>query len=323
MFPNHFAPERSGSENVILSVWGMQSPIKTEGTRKMNQRYLGAFFMALAASIWGAMYVVSKIVLEVIPPLALVWLRYVVALVALVTMAFLTRQSWRIRWRHIPLVLAIGVIGYAVSIWAQFLGTKLSSAQMGAIITSATPAFMVVFARILLGEKITVRKAVSVGLATVGVLLIVGIGHVSRSNELGGIVLGLAALTWALMSVLVKRVPSDYSQLVITMYGVLVAVVVMTPVSLLQLHGVAMTEFVRPTIWGGVLYLGVVSTAGAFFLWNKGLQMIDATSGGLYFFFQPLVGTLLGWLVLGEQVGIPFWVGAALILGGVLLVVRD
>ncbi|MGA9173358.1 MAG: DMT family transporter [Thermoactinomyces sp.] len=289
----------------------------------MNQRYLGAFFMALAASIWGAMYVVSKIVLEVIPPLALVWLRYVVALVALVTMAFLTRQSFRIRWQHMPLILAIGVIGYAVSIWAQFLGTKLSSAQMGAIITSATPAFMVVFARILLGEKITVRKAVSVGLATVGVLLIVGIGHVSRSNELGGIVLGLAALTWALMSVLVKRVPSDYSQLMITMYGVLVAAAVMTPVSLVQLHGVAMAEFARPTIWGGVLYLGVVSTAGAFFLWNKGLQMIDATSGGLYFFFQPLVGTLLGWIVLGEQVGITFWAGAALILGGVLLVVRD
>ena len=71
----------------------------------------------------------------------------------------------------------------------------------------------------------------------------------------------------------------------------------MTPVSLVQLHGVAMTEFARPTIWGGVLYLGVVSTAGAFFLWNKGLQMIDATSGGLYFFFQPLVGTFLGWIV--------------------------
>jgi drug/metabolite transporter (DMT)-like permease len=279
--------------------------------------------MALAASIWGGMYVVSKIVLEVIPPLELVWLRYVVALIALGIMALLTRQSWRIRWRHVPLILAIGVIGYAVSIWTQFLGTKLSTAQMGAVITSATPAFMVVFARILLGEKITVRKAASVVLATVGVLCIVGIGHVSQSDGLGGVVLGVAAITWALMSVLVKRVPSSYSQLVITFYGILVAAAVMTPAALIQSHGLMMTELTRPTVWGGVLYLGVVSTAGAFFLWNKGLQMIDATSGGLYFFFQPLVGTLLGWIVLGEGVGLPFWVGAALILGGVLLVVRD
>lgn len=39
----------------------------------------------------------------------------------------------------------------------------------------------------------------------------------------------------------------------------------------------------------GVLYLGIVSTAGAFFLWNKGLELIDASIGSLFFFFQPIV----------------------------------
>ena len=42
----------------------------------------------------------------------------------------------------------------------------------------------------------------------------------------------------------------------------------------------------------GVLYLGIVSTAGAFFLWNKGLELLDASIGSL-FFFQPIVGSLL------------------------------
>lgn len=77
--------------------------------------------------------------------------------------------------RDLPLVMCIGVIGYAMSIWAQFLGTKHTSAQMGAMITSATPTFIVVFARVLLGERVTRRKALSVGLATVGVFMIVGI----------------------------------------------------------------------------------------------------------------------------------------------------
>lgn len=289
----------------------------------MNQRYMGAIYMALAASIWGGMYVVSKIVLEVIPPFALVWLRYVVALAALVVLALLTRQSWRIRWRDVPLVLAIGFIGYAISIWAQFLGTKLSSAQMGAMITSATPAFMVLFARIIIGERVTRRKALSVGLATVGVLLIVGIGHISRSYELGGIVLGVAAISWALMSVLIKRVPENYSLLVVTMYGIFVATIVMTPFAVVQMHSVDVSELTHPIIWGGILYLGLVSTAVAFSLWNKGIRMVDASNGGLYFFFQPLVGTLLGWLVLGEQVGLLFWIGAILIVCGVLLVIKD
>ncbi|GMA64193.1 membrane protein [Alicyclobacillus fastidiosus] len=254
----------------------------------MNSRYLGGLYMALAASIWGGMYVVSKVLLQNIEPLALVWLRYVVTLFALAISILATKQSWRVSWRHVPLVVVIGVVGYAVSIWTQFLGTKLSTAQMGAMITSATPAFMVVFGRILLSERITLRKAMSVGLATIGVLLIVGIGGFSHSYQLGGVILCIAALTWALMSVFVKLVPSGYSQLTITLYGILVATVCITPIAVKQMVDVSPSTWLQPSLWGGVLYLGVVSTAGAFFLWNKGLQLVDASSGGYTSSFSHL-----------------------------------
>lgn len=51
--------------------------------------------------------------------------------------------------------------------------------------------------------------------------------------------------------------------------------------------------------------------------------MVDAARAGLYFFFQPLVGTLLGWFLLGEQVGVAFWIDTLLILSGVLLVIKE
>lgn len=288
----------------------------------MTKNHLGAIYLASAATIWGGMYVVSKAVLTVIPPLELVWLRFIIALITLVTMGSLTRQSWRVRKRDLPLILAIGVIGYAVSIWTQFAGTKLSSAQMGAVITSSTPAFMVIFARVLLKEKITLRKGLSVFLATIGVLYIVGLGDLGKSY-LGGMILGVAALTWALMSVLVKKLPQDYSQLVVTTYAIFTATVVITPFALAQMNPARLPALSQVGLWGGVLYLGIVSTAAAFFLWNKGLQMVDAAGGGLYFFFQPLAGTLLGWLFLGEQVGITFWIGALLIFSGVFLVIGE
>ena len=56
----------------------------------------------------------------------------------------------------------------------------------------------------------------------------------------------------------------------------------------------------------GVLYLGIVSTAGAFFLWNKGLELMDASIGSLFFFFQPIVGSLLGWFLLNETLSSNF-----------------
>jgi len=289
----------------------------------MKNTLLGSLYLILASSIWGGMYVVVKMVVSVIPPLELVWLRYLVAIVALFIIGFITKQSWRIEKRHVLIIIAIGIIGNAISIVAQETGTMLSTAQMGAIITSSTPAFMVIFARFILKERLTIKKGISVCLATIGVFLIVGIGNMSMSSTLGGVSLVVAALTWALMSVLVKRLPSDYSQIVVTTYSVLVALIVLTPFVLPRLHEINISQLTHPTIWGGLLYLGIVSTAGGFLLWNRGLQMLNASTGGIYFFFQPLVGALLGWLMLGEKISAAFWIGSILILLGVLFVIRE
>jgi drug/metabolite transporter (DMT)-like permease len=289
----------------------------------MKNTLLGSLYLILASSIWGGMYVVVKVVVSVIPPLELVWMRYLVAIVALLIIGLITRQKWRIEKRYFLIIIAIGIIGNAISIVAQETGTMLSTAQMGAIITSSTPAFMVVFARLILKEQMTLKKGISVLLATIGVLLIVGIGDINMSSTLGGIALFIAALTWALMSVLVKRLPSDYSQIVVTTYSILVALIVLTPFVLPRLHEINMSQLTDPTIWGGLLYLGIVSTACGFLLWNRGLQMLNASSGGIFFFFQPLVGTLLGWLILGESIGVTFWIGSILILTGVLFVIIE
>ncbi|WP_144553180.1 DMT family transporter [Bacillus sp. X1(2014)] len=289
----------------------------------MKNTLLGSLYLILASSIWGGMYVVVKVVVSVIPPLELVWMRYLVAIVALLIIGVITRQKWRIEKRYVLIIIAIGIIGNAISIVAQETGTMLSTAQMGAIITSSTPAFMVIFARIILNERFSLKKSISVCLATIGVLLIVGIGDVNMSSKLGGIALVIAALTWALMSVLVKRLPSDYSQIVITTYSILVALIVLTPFVLPRLQAISISQLTHPTIWSGILYLGIISTACGFLIWNRGLQMLNASSGGIFFFFQPVVGTLLGWLILGEKIDVTFWIGSALIFIGVLFVIIE
>ena len=289
----------------------------------MKNTILGSIYLTLAASIWGGMYVVVKVVVAVIPPLELVWIRYLVAILALLIIGFATRQKWRMAKRYFFIIIAIGIIGNTISIVAQETGTMLSTAQMGVIITSSTPAFMVIFARLLLKERLTIKKLLSVCLATTGVFFIVGIGEIDLMSKLGGIALLIAALTWALMSVLVKLLPSDYSQIVVTTYSISVALVVLTPFVLPRLQVIDTSGWTHPTIWGGLLYLGIVSTAGGFLLWNRGLQMLNASSGGIFFFFQPVVGTLLGWLILGESIGVTFWIGSILIVIGVLFIVME
>ncbi|MCE7791515.1 DMT family transporter [Salipaludibacillus sp. CUR1] len=68
-----------------------------------------------------------------------------------------------------------------------------------------------------------------------------------------------------------------------------------------------------------VLYLGIAATAGTFYLWNKGMELMDASVGSLFLFFQPLVGGLLGWLWLNETIGLDFLAGGLLIMLGIVI----
>lgn len=63
----------------------------------MKNTLIGSLFLILASSIWGGMYVVVKILVAVIPPLELVWMRYLIALVALVIIGLVTKQKWKIK----------------------------------------------------------------------------------------------------------------------------------------------------------------------------------------------------------------------------------
>lgn len=126
----------------------------------MKNTVLGSIYLTLAASIWGGMYVVVKVVVAVIPPLELVWIRYLIAIVSLLIIGFVTGQNWRIEKHYFLIIIAVGIIGNVLSIVAQETGTMLSTAQMGAIITSSTPAFMVIFARLLLRERLTIKKGI-------------------------------------------------------------------------------------------------------------------------------------------------------------------
>ncbi len=293
------------------------------GIFKMKQSLLGAVCLSLAASLWGGMYVVSKYVLDFIPPLTLVWLRYVVAFVVLYailkTIQVKSKTRETIQMKDWLLLGWIGFIGYFVSIAFQFIGTKLSDAHTGSLITSATPAFMVVFATLILKEKLTGRKVISVILASIGVTIVIGWDTKAGDYFLGSMILVGAAITWALLSVYVKIASARFTSLTITTYAVMFALVFTTPVMIWELQSNA-ADYDSALVIMGVIYLGVVSTAGAFFLWNKGLEMMDAGIGSLFFFFQPLVGSFLGWLILNEKLGINFFVGAILIIAGVVIV---
>jgi Predicted permeases len=281
-----------------------------------SKKVLGSVLLSMSACIWGGMFVVVKMIVDEIHPIQLVWLRYLIAIIFLMIFSLLRREKWHWNWSDLRLIFLIGLIGNTISIVAQETGTWLSSAQTGAVITSATPTFMLIFAWLILKEKMTSVKIISVIMATLGVIMIVGL-HLSGNYILYGVLsLIVAALTWALMSVLVKKV-NHYSSLQTTIISTMVAIVCLTPIIMLNPSALGNINFLNIKVILCLFYLGVISTAMAFVMWNQGLKLVNASSSGLFFLLQPIVGTLLGWLLLGENISISFIMGTILIIGSV------
>ena len=286
-----------------------------------SKRILGSVFLTIASIIWGAMFVVVKIIVDEVHPIQLVWLEYLIALVFLIGYSVMKREKWHINWPDLKLIFWIGIIGNTISLVAQEMGTGLSNAQTGSVITSTIPAFMIIFGWLILKEKLDKVKIFSVIIAILGVVMIVGLKMSGTNVILGVLLLVLDSIAWALMSVLVKKVKT-YSSLQITIMSTVVAVVALTPFILSDLQSLTSINFVDPKVILSLLYIGAVSTAVAYVMWNRGLQIVSAGSSGLFYLIQPIVGSFLGWLLLGEQISIGFVIGSAMILASVWISVK-
>jgi len=282
-----------------------------------------------AASIWGAMFVVSKAVLPVVPPFTLLTLRLVLGAMALglVTVWQRRKQPKAVpdataKGRWLP-VWGAGFVGYGVSLGLQFTGTDLGTASNAALVTCATPAFVALFAAPLLGETIGGRQWWALALATLGVLAVLSPEwkHFDPQSLTANLLLVGAAVTWALYTVLTARAARGLDLTLASLVGFLGGL----PVSLagagweLSFRGVGTIDV---GIVAGILFLGLVSTALAMLLWNYAFQTLPASTAGLTFFAQPVTGTLLGSLFLGETPGVLFFAGAALI-GAALVIGRN
>jgi drug/metabolite transporter (DMT)-like permease len=285
--------------------------------------WFGLFAGLIAASLWGGMYVVSKVLLDVVPPFSLLTARLVLG--ALTLLPFVLRKPGidftRKQWGQ---VLGVGLIGYGISLSFQFIGTKLSTAANGSLVTSATPAFVLFFAAWILGERVTRLRLTALGLATLGVVIVIDprSAHLSPNLFWGNLSLVAAALTWALYSVLIRKVTRGLAVLPVSLVCFLGGMLVTGPAASIEIN---LTEPgpITPWVILGILYLGVISTGLAMYLWNLAFARLEAGVASLTFFAQPIVGAGLGALLLGEQLNGMFFAGGLLITAGLFLAARS
>jgi drug/metabolite transporter (DMT)-like permease len=161
------------------------------------------------------------------------------------------------------------------------------------------------------------RKLLALLMSMLGMIAVIGISGMNPSIW-ASISLVLAAVTWALLSVYVKKASERYSSLTITTYAIFSRCCLQRRCHR-EMQNQAVRLFANPLVWLGTLYIAIISTALAFFLWNKGMDLLEAGAGSLFLCFQPVVGSVLGWLLLNEVLDAKFFIGAVLIISGLII----
>jgi drug/metabolite transporter (DMT)-like permease len=288
-----------------------------------NKNTLGIISGLSAAAIWGAMYVVSKAVMAVIPPFSLLTSRLALGIITLFIIAFLQKKL-TIDKKDFVNILAVGFIGYGISLGFQFVGTNLSTAANGSLVTSASPAFVLIFAALILGEKITPKRFIALFIASLGVIAVIDPRTAQLDSSLfwGNISLVAAALTWALYSVLVRKVTRGVDVLTVSLIAFLGGLPTSIALSAWEISTQGIGEITIGVI-AGILFLGIIATALAMYLWNTAFAVLDASLASLTFFAQPIVGTILGAIFLGEIITPLFLFGGLLIGIGLIVASRE
>ncbi len=284
--------------------------------------------LAVAASLWGGLYVISAATFEAIPPATLTLIRLALGVAVLLFYARVRGDSTG--WSEVPHRAAwIAALVAATSMLLQFGGTALTSGVEGSVVTMATPIFVLLFGRALDGVAIPPRAWGGIALATVGVLLLALRGSAEFSATDPSRILGMLALigagaSWALYSSLGRPLVAAIGASRAIGLTAALALVFIAPVALIEaiVGGFDLAAATTPAALGAIAYLAVGATAIGWSLWYRGYAAAPPRVAAAALFLQPLVAALLGVGLLGEAADAGLVAGALLLLGGVGLIAR-
>lgn len=282
----------------------------------------GLALIALAAASWGTTGSVTTILVQRhgAEPLLIGAARMVIAAALLLPAARLAA----------PLTIARADLGRCLlmgACMAAFQAAYFTAVVIAGIAVTAlvaicsAPLMIAALAAVVLGERLTARIAMALGLGVAGTALLVAgpAGGLTAGLRLtGGVVLALAAgLAYALYVVTAKVSLARSAPLPLTALTFAAAALVTLPV--LAWSDAPLGQVARG--WPWLLYLGGIATAGAYAAYALGLRRVPASVAGIVTLLEPLTATLLGVLAFGEPLGALGVLGALTLLGALALLI--
>ena len=263
---------------------------------------------------WGVNFVVIKVGLEGLPPMLLGALRFMLA--AFPAILFVRRPDMPWRWLlAYGLTISLGQFAFLFS--AMYVGMP---AGLASLVLQAQAFFTLGFAALFLNESVRRSSLIGLVIAAAGLLLI---GSESgRSFTLAGFVLTLcAAMMWGLGNVVTKRI-GQVNLVSLVVWGSLIPPLPFLALSL-AIEGPAQIETALRNLslnsLLAIAYLAFIATLLGYGLWSRLLSRYPASQVAPFSLLVPVIGLSSAWVLLGEQLNSVQWIGAGVVMLGLLI----
>ena len=284
---------------------------------KLNSAFL---LTASATIIWGATAPIMKLTLQEVPVFSLAFIRMSLASLILASIIF---SKLKVKKRDLPMLTLAALTGVTLNLAFFFLGLKLTQAINAAFLIASVPIFTILAAHFYLKEKFNSRLILTSLIAFAGVALIIGKPYagVSSRELAGNFLLLLATLSWVAHEIFAKKLLKTYDGGTVAFYSMAIGAFTFLPLALL--------EFVKNPNWinqvtlsgfMGILYGIFFASLIAYWAWQKGLSLLPAGQAAFFFYLDPISGTILAIILLGEKLTPQLAAGGLLISLGVILI---
>ncbi len=281
--------------------------------------------LALANLFWAGNWIVGRGMRADVPPIALSFWRWIIALACLLPLAwpYLRRDRALLvaGWRSLAV---LGILGTCLYNALTYLGLQQTEAINGLLLNSFIPIVIVALAWIFQGKRLRGGEAVGIAASFAGVLTIVARGDPRNllllTLNLGDIWILLSVVAWAVYTLLLPKRPAAHP-LAFLFAIAAIGVVATLPIYLWE---IASGRHINDSVgaWLAIGYAGVFPAFLGFIFWNKGVEQVGASKAGLFIHLLPAFGILLAALFLGERLLSFHFAGIALIFGGIFLTMR-
>jgi drug/metabolite transporter (DMT)-like permease len=289
-----------------------------------SRRTLAIIEATLAVIFWGVSFVATKVAIQEVSPATVVWLRFAMGIFVLGLAVLLRRQFVLPARGDLPYFALLGFLGITFHQWLQSTGLQTAQATTTSWIVATTPIFMALLGWLILKERLLWLQILGIGVAFLGVLLVVTGGDLAslahgKFGAYGDFLVMISAPNWALFSVLsrkgLQKHPASLLVFYVMIFGWLFT-------SVLFLLGSGWMEIANLT-WKGWLaigFLGVFCSGISYVFWYDALAVLPVAQTGAFVYLEPFVTVIVAAFILNEPLLLASVLGGLAILAGVWLV---